>query len=96
MVPAQLKMKKQFVVAWLLACAVFPMLASNPAPPLLNDPVDVSGDFRDFTDFYYLADRVEQFDPATHAGSRLALPPGSTHPCTVTAVARTSSSTVSR
>jgi alpha-D-xyloside xylohydrolase len=62
-------MKKQFVVAWLLMCAVFPILASNPTPPLLNDPVDISGDFRDFADFYYLADRVEQFDPATHAGS---------------------------
>src|SRR5580692_6412934 len=62
-------MKKQFVAAWLLSCAVFPVLASNPTPPLLNDPVDISGDFRDFADFYYLADRVEQFDPATHAGS---------------------------
>jgi alpha-D-xyloside xylohydrolase len=62
-------MKKQFVVAWLITCAVLPILAANPTPPLLNDPVDVSGDFRDLTDFYYLADRVEQFDPATHAGS---------------------------
>ena len=38
------------------------------APPLLNDPVDVSGDFRALENFYYLADKVAEFDPATHAG----------------------------
>jgi alpha-D-xyloside xylohydrolase len=37
-------------------------------PPLLNDPVDISGDFHDFSDFYYLADRLADFNPATHAG----------------------------
>ena len=39
--------------------------AANPPLPLLNEPVDVSGDFRDFSNLYYLADRVVQFDPAT-------------------------------
>src|ERR1017187_2084778 len=38
------------------------------APPLLNDPVDVSGEFRALENFYYLADKVAEFDPATHAG----------------------------
>ena len=38
------------------------------APPLLNDPVDVSGDFRALENSYYLADKVSEFDPATHAG----------------------------
>ena len=28
-----------------------------------------SSDFRDFSNFYYLADRLADFDPATHAGS---------------------------
>ncbi|HUC86112.1 MAG TPA: TIM-barrel domain-containing protein [Candidatus Acidoferrales bacterium] len=36
--------------------------------PLLNDPVDVSGDFRDFSNFYFLADQLTDFNPATHAG----------------------------
>jgi len=36
--------------------------------PLLNDPIDVSGDFRSFENYYYLADRVSKFDPATHSG----------------------------
>src|ERR1035438_900610 len=35
---------------------------------LLNDPVDVSGDFRAMENFYYLADKVSGFDPASHSG----------------------------
>ena len=42
--------------------------AANPTPPLLNDPVDVSGDFRDFSNLYYLADKLADFDPATGKG----------------------------
>lgn len=42
--------------------------AANPAPRLLNEPVDVSGDFRDFANSYYLADQVTHFDPATASG----------------------------
>ena len=49
-------------------CAAITTFAANPQLPLLNDPVDVSGDFRDFSNFYYLADRLADFDPATHAG----------------------------
>jgi alpha-D-xyloside xylohydrolase len=37
-------------------------------PPLLNDPVDVSGDFRSLENTFYLADQLSDFDPATHAG----------------------------
>jgi alpha-D-xyloside xylohydrolase len=44
------------------------LAAVNPALPLLNDPVDVSGDFRDFSDLYYLADKLADFDPATGRG----------------------------
>ena len=36
---------------------------------MLNDPVDVSSDFRDFSNFYYLADRLADFDPVTHTGN---------------------------
>ncbi len=42
--------------------------AVNPTLPLLNDPVDVSGDFRDFSALYYLADKLADFDPATGKG----------------------------
>ncbi len=30
--------------------------------------MDISGDFRALENFYYLADKVSEFDPATHAG----------------------------
>jgi alpha-D-xyloside xylohydrolase len=43
-------------------------LAANPQLPLLNDPVDVSGDFHDLSNFYYLADQLADFDPVTHTG----------------------------
>ena len=33
-------------------CAALSTFAANPQLPLLNDPVDVSGDFRDFSNFY--------------------------------------------
>jgi len=48
-------------------CAAVSTFAANP-PPLLNEPVDISGDFHDFSNLYYLADRLTDFDPATHAG----------------------------
>jgi alpha-D-xyloside xylohydrolase len=47
--------------------AAFSTFAATPQP-LLNEPVDVSGDFRDFSNFYYLADQFSGFDPATHTG----------------------------
>jgi len=53
------------------ASALFCLAAATlaaAAPPLLNDPVDISGDFRALESFYYLADKVSGFDPATHAG----------------------------
>src|ERR1035437_8389581 len=54
------------VTASLLCLAAATAIAA--APPLLNDPVDISGDFRALENFYYLADKVSEFDPATHAG----------------------------
>jgi len=35
---------------------------------LLNEPVDISGDFRDFANTYYLADSLARFDPQAGAG----------------------------
>jgi alpha-D-xyloside xylohydrolase len=54
--------------AGLLLSATRPLTAANPTLPLLNDPIDVSGDFRDFSDTYYLADKIADFDPAAHSG----------------------------
>ncbi|MDR3377628.1 MAG: alpha-xylosidase, partial [Verrucomicrobiae bacterium] len=40
-------------------------------PPLLNDPVDVSGDFHAPENSYFLADKVSGFDSITHSGTIL-------------------------
>ncbi len=42
--------------------------AVNAPPPLLNEAIDVSSDFRDFSNTYYLADHLANFDPETHSG----------------------------
>jgi hypothetical protein len=35
---------------------------------LLNEPFDISGDFRNFSNAYYLADFLSAFDPSTGQG----------------------------
>ena len=35
---------------------------------LLNEPIDISGDFRNFSNTYYVADSLSSFDPATGKG----------------------------
>jgi len=42
--------------------------AGNQPPPLLSDIVDVSRDYHDFTNAFYVADRLGEFDPATASG----------------------------
>jgi len=43
--------------------------AGNQPPPLLSDLVDVSRDFRDYTNEYYSAEALARFDPATGMGT---------------------------
>ncbi len=43
-------------------------LAAASPPRLLNDPVDISGDFHNFANLYYLTDTLADFDPATGRG----------------------------
>jgi len=49
--------------AWLSAAS------ANQPPAMLNDPVDVSPDFHDFANTYFLADSLSAFDPATGTGT---------------------------
>jgi len=62
-----------FAVALFLAPSVGAAPAAgqsaNQPPPLLSDLVDVSPDFRDFRNSYYLADDLGAFDPASGKGS---------------------------
>jgi alpha-D-xyloside xylohydrolase len=45
-------------------------IPSQPGHPqyLLNEPIDISGDFHDFTNTYYLADSLASFNPETGTG----------------------------
>jgi alpha-D-xyloside xylohydrolase len=60
--------KALFTSAIISLVLCLPLAAANPPLPLLNDPIDVSGDFRDFSNLYYLADKLAEFDPATGSG----------------------------
>jgi alpha-D-xyloside xylohydrolase len=65
--------KRSAAVMLACLCAVswigkpFQLAATEP-PRLLNDPVDISGDFHSFANLYYLADKLADFDPATGKG----------------------------
>ena len=52
----------------LLIVSVMNNSYSQPSPYLLNEPIDISPDFRDFTNTYYLADSLAAFDPTTGQG----------------------------
>ncbi len=58
----------KIAIASLLCLAAATAIAATSPLTLLNDPVDISGDFRAMENFYYLADKVADFDPATHSG----------------------------
>ncbi|MGA2193877.1 MAG: TIM-barrel domain-containing protein [Bryobacteraceae bacterium] len=56
------------------ACVAFlwsPLLKAqvDRPPGLLNDLVDISGDFREYRNTYFVADKLTAFDPASGSGS---------------------------
>jgi len=52
----------------LLTLVVTKVSAQIQDMKLLNAPIDISNDFRDFSNTYYLADSLSDFDPATASG----------------------------
>jgi len=65
-----MQINKKWVVlcATLLSTPVLKVSAQIQEMKLLNAPIDISGDFKDFTNTYYLADSLSKFDPATATG----------------------------
>jgi alpha-D-xyloside xylohydrolase len=65
------KIRNQFVKLLLtlvvIVCAL-PVSAQLQGMNLLNEPVDISEDFRSFHNTYYFADRLVDFDPETATG----------------------------
>jgi alpha-D-xyloside xylohydrolase len=45
-----------------------PIYSPDKNQELLNEPFDISGDFRNFSNTYYLADSLSNFDPKTGKG----------------------------
>lgn len=45
------------------------MYSPPPYRALLNEPIDISGDFRSFSNTYFLADSLMNFDPETASGT---------------------------
>lgn len=56
------------VVLSAAAAAQIPVYAPDENQRLLNEVVDISRDFRSFTNTYYIADRLVEFDPQTGQG----------------------------
>lgn len=56
-------MKKILFVALLLVCG-----RSAFAQRVLNEPIDISGDFRELSNTYFVADSLTAFDPGTGIG----------------------------
>jgi alpha-D-xyloside xylohydrolase len=64
-------MRARRFLALLFVVATAPVAAGQPGnqpPPLLSDLVDVSRDFRDYANTFFLADHLAAFDPDTAAG----------------------------
>ncbi|HLO58289.1 MAG TPA: TIM-barrel domain-containing protein [Bacteroidales bacterium] len=66
------------ITRFFIACSLFAtgavMQAQVPVQPghpqyILNEPYDISGDFYDFTNTYYVADSLTDFDPQKGSGT---------------------------
>ena len=57
-------------VASILLCMITPqtLMAQLQGMDLYNEPVDISPDFKDFKNTYYLAEKLADFDPETGSG----------------------------
>ena len=55
----------------LLSVLAMGRVSADESPRLLSDPVDISGDFHDFSTTYFLADRFTAFDPVKAEGTVL-------------------------
>ena len=55
---------------WMLALVLLPaMVWAQSRPTLLNEPLDISPDFRDHSNYYFFADSLTSFDPKTGKGT---------------------------
>ncbi|NQU85343.1 MAG: alpha-xylosidase, partial [Mariniphaga sp.] len=66
-------MKRLIIAITLLFCAVsgyaqLPLASGASNQALLNEPIDISEDFRNFSNTYFIADSLSSFNPETGQG----------------------------
>ncbi|WP_221392190.1 alpha-xylosidase [Dyadobacter sp. NIV53] len=66
--PIQLLPKTFSLLFLLLFCAANDMVLAQQHSKLINEPVDISEDFRDFSNTFFFADSLASFDPETGKG----------------------------
>ena len=64
-----LKTIKRLSLATALALPLGNVVLAQSAQSVLNEPVDLSKDFRDYTNTYFVADSLASFNPVTGSGS---------------------------
>lgn len=64
-----LKTIKRLSLATALALPLGGVAVAQSAQSVLNEPIDLSKDFRDYTNTYFVADSLASFNPATGSGS---------------------------
>ena len=67
-------MKNWLIIIGLWCCTVpvkaqLPQASGMPDQALLNEPIDISEDFRNFTNTYFIADSLASFNPETGQGT---------------------------
>ncbi len=66
--PIQSKCKFFFSVFFLAFCVNVPEISAQQHSKLVNEPLDISTDFRDFSNTLFFADSLASFDPETGIG----------------------------
>jgi alpha-D-xyloside xylohydrolase len=64
-----MRVKKSFAFCFIMLFIMVETIAQTETNVLINEPVDISPDFRNFTNTYFLADSLTSFDPATVSGT---------------------------
>ena len=62
-------MAKRFLILLFLLGVFTEKNSAQSQPSVLNEPLDISVDFRDYANYYFFADSLVSFDPATGQGS---------------------------
>jgi alpha-D-xyloside xylohydrolase len=62
-------MKRQLLLLLFLSVFFIEKNSAQSRPIVLNEPLDISADFRDYANYYFFADSLTSFDPATGQGT---------------------------